>query len=167
MKHDQESQLVLKCGNAVLHSGKSDLKQYNITKISDKEVCINYKNKNYTFLIDQISLEKGEVVLQISRKKKYVRIENQVQQVIQSLGYNSKKSKYLDTLNAPMPGLVLNVFVKESDFVVKGDPLITLEAMKMENILKAPHDGVIKKIFVNKADKLEKNQVLIQFEDKA
>jgi biotin carboxyl carrier protein len=63
-----------------------------------------------------------------------------------------------------MPGLVLDVRVKEGDEVKKGDPLLVLEAMKMENILKSPAHAKIKKINVNKGQAVEKNQVLVSFE---
>ncbi|MCC7050886.1 MAG: acetyl-CoA carboxylase biotin carboxyl carrier protein subunit, partial [Bacteroidia bacterium] len=54
--------------------------------------------------------------------------------------------------------------VKEGDKVTKGDALMVLEAMKMENILKSPGDGIIKKINVSKGQAVEKNTVLITFE---
>ena len=62
-----------------------------------------------------------------------------------------------------MPGLVLDILVKVGDEVKKGDPLMILEAMKMENILKSASDGVIKKINVEKKQAVEKGQVLINF----
>ncbi len=62
-----------------------------------------------------------------------------------------------------MPGMVLNILVKEGDEVKKGDTLLILEAMKMENSLKATADGVIKKIVAVKGTAVEKNQILIQF----
>ncbi len=69
----------------------------------------------------------------------------------------------LAKLAAKMPGMVLNILVDEGQEVKKGDALIVLEAMKMENILKSPVDGVIKKIAINKGVAVEKNQLLIQF----
>lgn len=62
-----------------------------------------------------------------------------------------------------MPGMVLNILVTEGQEVKKGDALIILEAMKMENILKSPTDGTIKKIAITKGFAVEKNQLLIQF----
>jgi biotin carboxyl carrier protein len=47
--------------------------------------------------------------------------------------------------------------------VKTGEPLMILEAMKMENILKSPTEGTIKSIKVKKGDSVEKNQILIQF----
>ncbi|MNF18105.1 2-oxoglutarate carboxylase large subunit [compost metagenome] len=62
-----------------------------------------------------------------------------------------------------MPGLVLKVLVAENTEVKKGDNLLILEAMKMENILKSSTDGTVKKVLVVQGDKVEKNQVLVQF----
>jgi len=61
-----------------------------------------------------------------------------------------------------MPGLVLDILVSEGQTIQKGDSLLVLEAMKMENNLKAINDAVVKKINVSKGDKVEKNTVLIE-----
>jgi biotin carboxyl carrier protein len=62
-----------------------------------------------------------------------------------------------------MPGLVLKIMVEPGQEVSKGDGLLILEAMKMENIIKAPTDGVVKSIEVEQSNAVEKNQVLIKF----
>jgi 3-methylcrotonyl-CoA carboxylase alpha subunit len=49
----------------------------------------------------------------------------------------------LGTLTSPMPGKILKVFVATGASVKKGDPLLVLEAMKMEHTIKAPFDGVV------------------------
>jgi len=49
------------------------------------------------------------------------------------------------SLLAPMPGKVIKLFVKQGDKVKKGDPLIIMEAMKMEHTVRSPTDGIIKK----------------------
>ena len=66
-------------------------------------------------------------------------------------------------VKAPMPGLILDVLAKPGQEVKKGDQLMILEAMKMENVLKAQGEGVISGIEVAKGDSVEKNQVLIKF----
>lgn len=114
-------------------------------------------------LID-VNLREGLVTLKIGRKKKIFKIESQLDQLISDLGFNSKKSVHDDALMAPMPGLVLDVKVSVGQSVVKGDHLITLEAMKMENILRSQHDGIVQEIHTSKGDKVEKNQLLIIFE---
>ena len=70
----------------------------------------------------------------------------------------------VNDLKAPMPGLVLDILVKEGDKINKGDTLIVLEAMKMENALKAIADATVKKVSVKKGNTVDKNQVLVQLE---
>ena len=65
---------------------------------------------------------------------------------------------------APMPGLVLEIHVKEGDTVEKGTPLITLEAMKMENVLKSPNEGIVRKIHADTGKSVEKNYLLLEME---
>jgi biotin carboxyl carrier protein len=63
-----------------------------------------------------------------------------------------------------MPGMVLSVLVKENDEIKKGDPLLVLEAMKMENILKANGTATVKSIKVDERTAVEKGAVLIELE---
>ena len=79
------------------------------------------------------------------------------------MGMISKEIPTINKLDAPMPGNILDVLVSKGDKVAKGDPLLILEAMKMENVIKAPTDVTIQKINVLVGDNVEKNQTLIEF----
>jgi biotin carboxyl carrier protein len=63
-----------------------------------------------------------------------------------------------------MPGLILAISVKVGQEVQEFDPLIILEAMKMENTLTSPRAGIIKSISVTNGETVNKNQLLIEFE---
>lgn len=63
-------------------------------------------------------------------------------------------------VNAPMPGKILKVNVKTGDSVKKGDVLMILEAMKMENEIQAPQDGVVASIEVAAGDSVESGKLL-------
>jgi biotin carboxyl carrier protein len=65
------------------------------------------------------------------------------------------------TLAAPMPGMVVAVPVEVGQSVEKGDNLIILESMKMQNELKAPRDGDISGIRVSPGDSVDQNQALL------
>jgi biotin carboxyl carrier protein len=62
-----------------------------------------------------------------------------------------------------IPGTIVKIYVKEKHRVKKGDPLLTFQAMKMNNILTAPIDGHIKKIYVKKGESFPKSQMLVEF----
>ena len=64
-------------------------------------------------------------------------------------------------LKAPMPGLVVAVPVAEGQAVNKGDILVILESMKMQNELKSPRDGTVMRIKVKGGDSVEQNQQMI------
>jgi biotin carboxyl carrier protein len=63
-----------------------------------------------------------------------------------------------------MPGLILAVHVTEGDQVQEGDPLLILEAMKMENVILSPRNGVICKVAVQKGAAVDKKSLLVEFE---
>jgi len=67
-------------------------------------------------------------------------------------------------VQAAMPGLVVAVKVKPGDKVTRGQPLVVLEAMKMENIIKAPGDSVVKDVLVAGGQSVEKGDRLVEFE---
>src|SRR5579859_5459584 len=64
-------------------------------------------------------------------------------------------------LRAPMPGLIVTVPVSEGQAVQKGDILVVLESMKMQNELKSPRDGQVSRVKVKAGDNVEHNQVLL------
>lgn len=64
-------------------------------------------------------------------------------------------------VNAPMPGKILKVNVNAGAAVKKGDVLLVLEAMKMENEIVAPQDGTVASVNVSKGDSVEAGQVII------
>ncbi len=72
---------------------------------------------------------------------------------------------HLGNLVAPIAGMIVKHNVKVGDNVVKGQELVVLEAMKMENILHAERDGVVKKIFVKANDSVQVDDDIIEFED--
>ncbi|MDO4748428.1 MAG: biotin/lipoyl-containing protein [Eubacteriales bacterium] len=65
------------------------------------------------------------------------------------------------TVESPMPGTILAVNVTPGQAVKRGDVLLVLEAMKMENEIKAPADGTVASINVNKGETVDSGQTLV------
>lgn len=83
--------------------------------------------------------------------------------LLDKMGISSQDDNTIKDIKAPMPGLILDILVTLGDEITKGNQLMVLEAMKMENVLKAPGDGIVKSIEVVKGQSVEKNQILINF----
>ena len=65
-------------------------------------------------------------------------------------------------LTAFIPGTIIKVFVKDKEKVKKGDSLLSLQAMKMHNIILAPFDGTVKKVYVKAGEVVVKNFLLVE-----
>ena len=74
------------------------------------------------------------------------------------------KIKRIKELQAPMPGRILQLFVQVGQEVQMGDSILSLEAMKMENVLKSDGIGIVKNIHVDLGNVADKGAVLIEFE---
>ncbi|KQR72045.1 acetyl-CoA carboxylase biotin carboxyl carrier protein subunit [Pedobacter sp. Leaf176] len=124
---------------------------------------IIYNNKSFNTEIVEINKIEKFCVIKVNGNRYKIDIEDQFEQLLKQMGLDKLVLNKVAEIKAPMPGLVLAIKVSEGEEVKKGDNLLVLEAMKMENILKSPADGVINKILVKQNDKVEKNQILIQF----
>jgi biotin carboxyl carrier protein len=65
---------------------------------------------------------------------------------------------------APMPGIVVQVLVEVGQTVSVGDPLLVLEAMKMENSVLAQRSGIVREVLVSKGADVQRGQVLLRIE---
>lgn len=122
------------------------------------------EGKSYNIEILKIDKLAKQVELKMNGKLSSVKLSDQFDALLKSLGMDNLAAKKVLELKAPMPGLVLNILANEGDTIAKGDSLLVLEAMKMENIIKSPTEGVIKKIHAVKGNAVEKNQLLISFQ---
>jgi biotin carboxyl carrier protein len=104
-------------------------------------------NNKYSFLID------GHYFESFVRTK----LEEETENILKSNLNSNNEIKII----SPMPGMILRVNKKVGDKVTKGESLILLEAMKMENELKATEDGIVSDILIEPGKSVEKNQILI------
>ena len=132
-------------------------------KINDYQFHILYNHKSYNIDVIKLNPEDKTMTVKINSVKFDLSLKDKYDELLHNLGLDNLATKKVSDIKAPMPGMVLNILVKEGDTVKKGDTLIILEAMKMENSLKSPTDGTIKKIAITKGVAVEKNQLLIQF----
>ena len=148
-----------------LDLSQRDFGKFKVIEInhSENEIILSNGSKKFECkILKENSIDQSYIV-KINGEISTIRLIKQVEKTIEKLGIQKWSQKNINILKAPMPGLILDVVVKESDLVKKGDPVIILEAMKMENILSSPVDGIVKEIKVNPQQTVEKNNILIKF----
>lgn len=74
----------------------------------------------------------------------------------------AKKASGLESVAAPLPGVILDIKVKEGDTVKEGQDLMIMEAMKMENSIQAPCSGTVKRILVNREATVQEGDTLVE-----
>lgn len=135
----------------------------NFIKINDYQFHLIYNNASYNLDVVKFNAEEKTLVIKLNSIKFNLKIKDKYDELLHSLGLDKLAIKKISDVKAPMPGMVLRVVIEEGAEVKKGDTLIVLEAMKMENILKSPCDGIIRKIIAITGKAVEKNEILIQF----
>ena len=121
-------------------------------------------NKSFTVEVIHSETAEKKCTISVNGNTYSFELKDKFDELLKNLGMDKLVSSAAKELKAPMPGLVLEVLVKAGDVIKKGDSVLVLEAMKMENNIKAVSDAVIKKIVVQKGNAVEKNQVLVLFE---
>lgn len=126
---------------------------------------IIHEHRSYTAELLSTDFARKKIVIKINGSRYEIDLKDKMDLLLEKLGMTQAVSSAIKNITAPMPGLILQLHVKEGDEVKKGDAIMVLEAMKMENTLKSPGDGIVKNILVKAGDSVEKNQVLIDFKN--
>lgn len=146
--------------------GKIDGTPYELDLIGDAEkgFSVIYKNRSYQVQVIEQDPQSKTFTLKVGNSLQVVEASDRFDLLLKELGMEDLANAAVNDLKAPMPGLVLALRTEVGASIKKGDPLIVLEAMKMENVLKAEGDATVKSIAVEKGQAVEKNQILIELE---
>lgn len=135
--------------------------EYSILNKGNNKVAIYYNNE--TFEVEIVAENKKHYIYKVNGKEISLEYKDHLDKMLESLGIDKTESEAFNELNAPMPGTILSIPVKEGQTLQKGDTILILEAMKMENIIKSPAEVEISKIHVKEGENVEKNQLLVTF----
>jgi biotin carboxyl carrier protein len=121
----------------------------------------------YSLLIDGHSHEvrvapgRGALDVTVHGASLPVEVRHPIEKRLQSMD-RSVGAARAETLQAPMPGLVVAVHVTAGDAVTAGQPLVVVEAMKMQNELVARHDGIVADVLARAGDSVGAGQPLLR-----
>jgi biotin carboxyl carrier protein len=135
---------------------------FDFIKIDELKYQIIYQQKSYDILF--LPASKGYYELMINGEAVSLSVKDKISQVLENLGMDINVEEVPNSVDAPMPGSILKLMVVVGKEVLEGEPLLILEAMKMENVIKSPRNGIIDKINIELNQSVEKGQQLISFE---
>lgn len=158
-KADSEEYTATVAGENMIQLKNEEL-QFEDVKISNDLIFLRINSKNYTVKLEENTATGFKMF--INGDTYEINCMNDLDKIKEKFGMSGGEEDEQLELRSPMPGAVVKINIKEGDNVSKGDTLIVLEAMKMENELKAQIDAVVSKVHVNEKDAVEKNHLLIE-----
>ncbi len=124
----------------------------NIKSFEDNIAEIELNGTPYTVEMEQ--------EIKTSKTPKLIRPEKPAQEAPREI----QKGSGLSKITAPLPGTIFKLIAKVGDVVKKGDSVLIMEAMKMENNVLAEKEGMVKKILVKEGDSVLQGDLLIEIE---
>ncbi len=121
-------------------------------------------NSSYKAHIESSNFDTKEYTITVNSRSYSIIIKDHLDLLIDEMGLNTTNSKLLNDIKAPMPGRIIAIDVEIGQTITNGDPVLVLEAMKMENIILASGDGIVKSILVDTDDTVNKGQLLVEIE---
>ena len=141
-----------------------DLQAYDIVRLGDQSFHVLKGPQPFKVRILNTDFHQKSYRLRVNEKIYEVRLSDELDQLISQMGFELGSASAVAHIEAPMPGLILDIQVSVGQEVSEGDALLVLEAMKMENVILSPRDGVIKGIAVSKGAAVDKKDLLVEFE---
>lgn len=148
-------------GDDLVVNGKSV--SWDLMKIADGYFHILYQNKSFKAEVVKADTQTKTFVLKINNRLHSIALKDKFDLLLEKMGMSNTTTGKVSSIKAPMPGLIIDLKINDGDIVKTGDPLLILEAMKMENIIKSSGDATVKSVKIKKGDTVEKGQVLIEF----
>lgn len=153
---------VVSVNNEEIALDTKEVYDLDIVKNSDTEFHILEDNKKYNAKLISANFLEKTLKVEVNGNSYTIAIADEYDQMVKKMGLLAVNTKKEKNINAPMPGLILDILVTEGQEVKEGEQVLVLSAMKMENIITAPSDGVVSAVNVAKDDAVEKGQLLIE-----
>jgi biotin carboxyl carrier protein len=152
---------IQQAGDALLVDGKP--LEWDLVNLGRNRYHLLWEGRSYQAELVSLQPEEKTLTLKLNGRLHSIVLKDRYDLLLEKMGLNNLAAHKVNQLKAPMPGLIFSINTEVGAEVKKGEALLILEAMKMENVLKSPGDGTIKEIRVKQGESVEKNQVLIVF----
>lgn len=139
----------------------NEVQLFQIYQLSEFEFLLI--NNHQVFNISLLNSNGDETSIKINNTFINYSSQNYLLAALKEFNLKSSQNQKTKEIISPMPGTIIEINVNVGDVVRKGQTLIILEAMKMENVIKSPCDAKITNIYPIVGQTVEKNQVILSF----
>ena len=155
----REVEMISKDGNKVEIS--VDGKIYDIDVVmSESGFCsIIYQGRSYN--AESVRHSEGKYTITTHFRNFDIELSNPQKKYLR--GRQSSTDEVQETITSPMPGKIIKIMVAENQEVKQGDPLIVVEAMKMQSTYTAAQNAIVEKVHIEEGDSILRDQLLITF----
>ena len=154
----------VKANDFIFYFDNSELAEIDLIQRSATEFNCIKNNRSVNAVLEEADPINKKFKVAIEGEIFSIEIKDELDQMLEKMGFGIGVNKQLSNIRAPMPGLVLEINVAEGQIVNGGDKILILEAMKMENIIMVPSGATIKKILVSKGQAVDRGQLLVELE---
>lgn len=152
----------VKANDFVFSFDQATIDNSDFYKKSPDEFNIIKNNRSANAKLLESDISGKKLKIEVEGEAFDIEIKDELDQRLDSMGFSNISTKHIKEIKAPMPGLVIDVTVKEGQEVKEGDRLLILEAMKMENSIMIHANATIKRVAVTPGQAVDKGQVLVE-----
>ncbi len=139
-----------------------DSQEYDIDFVEQEDFHYTFDWKGKRFHCELVSHDQNKALIKVNGVEYKFSLESIFSYIRHGMIGKDDKSIDENNITSPMPGKIVDVFLSEGDLVNVGEPILSLEAMKMQNEITATCNGVIRKIHVTKGQSVMKDDLLIE-----
>lgn len=155
---------MVKANEFVFTFNQEEIDKADFIKKNPTEFNLIRNNRSVNAKLLESDITGKEVKIEVDGETFELVIKDELDQMLDRMGFSTVSSKHIKEIKAPMPGLVLEVAVKEGQEVEEGEKILILEAMKMENSIMIHTNARIKRIAVSAGQAVDKGKVLVELE---
>lgn len=136
--------------------------QINFLEQEDLHYTFEWKGKNYH--CELVSRDQNKPIVKVNGVEYKYSIDSLFSFIRRGMINSGDDKADANNIIAPMPGKIVDIFLNEGDLVNAGEPILTLEAMKMQNEINANCNGVIRKLRVHSGQSVMKDELLVEIQ---
>jgi biotin carboxyl carrier protein len=161
---DSNTTYKVKSNEFIFTFTKAEIDAIDLVKKTPTEFNVVKDHRSVNAKIIEADSTAKKQTIEVDGESFLIEIEDELDQVLDKMGFGAVANKQIKEIKAPMPGLVLEIAVIEGQEVKEGDKILILVAMKMENSILVHSNASIKRIAVTAGQAVEKGQVLVELD---